>query len=211
MKEIKLHYFERVVGRNLKSFLFYVKKGVGWHTVYWTLVIIMISKCLDFEEKWQVTYTPPALWTRQNAIFINICRHSRPPPNKTWSYGFHKALYFSSIDIFFCVYTLKYFLTYWKLAFGIWRIQKSARGKRHTASPDCSEKTGSESSGVAGFGGLWNLSLKIKADGFASALLAFQCYSPSWDLEAFSGTIFAPTVSPAGGRALLVMLPELYW
>lgn len=103
---------------------------MGRHTVYWTFVIIMISKCLDFEEKWQVTYTPPALRARQNAIFINICRHSRQPPNKTRSYGFHKALYFSSTDIFFCVYTLNVLPAYWKLAFGIWSIQKSARGKK---------------------------------------------------------------------------------
>lgn len=130
-------------------------------------------------------------------------------PNKTWSYGFHKALYLFSTDIFSRVYTLKYFLTYWKPAFGIrsilnsaWIKKHTARRKKHTASPENSEKTACHPSGVAGFGVLRNLSLKIKTDGSDSTLLEFQC-----KLEALREGLFAHIGNPAGGRALLVMPP----
>jgi len=50
---------------------------------------------------------------------------------------------------------------------------------------------------------LRNLTLQIKADGFDSALLEFQCNLSSRDLEALRGSMFAPTGNPAGA--------ELYW
>lgn len=139
-----------------------------------------------------MTYTHPAPWTRQNAIFIKIYWHSRRSPNKTWSYSFHKALYFFSTDIFSHVYSLKYFLTYWKPAFGIWSIQNSASGKKNIQSQ---------------FGVLRNLGLKIKANGFDSTLLEFWCNLSSWELGAFRGRLFATIGNPAAGRALPVMPP----
>lgn len=60
---------------------------------------------------------------------------------------------------------------------------------------------------VGGFQVLRNLSLNIKANGFNSVLLEFQCNFSSWDQEASRQSVFVPVAKPAGGRALLAMPP----
>lgn len=168
---------------------------MGWHTVYWTFMI-MISQCVDLflTQRTVVGDIHTSCSYKQSKLEYSLKLLAQ------WTIS--KQNHMFSISSIFLLHLYFSLCLYFKLSFGIWSVQNHARGKK--IKPQQKTMRSQPATSVGPFRVLRNLSLKMQANGFDRECITGIPVQLVF-LEASGQSALAPIAKPAGCRALVAI------